>query len=186
MNKRIKEPENKNSFGYVMWLILGSRDIRLTEASHHLGITLNNLSDILHDRHHPTQGWLTEMDWRGALQDNYPAGWEAHQAEFEHYAATLNVGKDRKPDFRRAASNIMRRHVDAIGDDADTLDQDTRVHNLKGKWRRILGGDSELGEDLFQLAVVEFCRLYSLDESNDAYWRLTYTKRFARPPNAQP
>ncbi|MFA5041377.1 MAG: helix-turn-helix transcriptional regulator [Bdellovibrionales bacterium] len=79
----ICEPENKESFGYAVYLILGEKDADIDKAVLCLNkaslpgqkISASNLRSILYGAWRPSQAWLEKNNWRGALIESYPDGW---------------------------------------------------------------------------------------------------------------
>jgi hypothetical protein len=89
------EPKDRNSFTYILWLILGGKDLNVRQVSEHLDIHPTWLSRLFHGLP-VSQNTLIRKRWREVLASEYSEGWRKHADEFEKYAATLPVGADVK------------------------------------------------------------------------------------------
>jgi len=83
------EPKDRNSFGYILWLILGGKDLNARQASEDLKIHPVALSMLFHGRQPVSQKTLIKKQWREVLARAYGEGWREHADEFEKYAAAL-------------------------------------------------------------------------------------------------
>jgi hypothetical protein len=84
-------PKDKNSFAYILWLILGGKDLDVRQVSEHLKIHPTWLSRLFHGLP-VSQQTLSKKRWREVLASEYGEGWRAHADEFEKYASTLPIG----------------------------------------------------------------------------------------------
>jgi hypothetical protein len=89
------EPKDRNSFAYILWLILGGKDLNVRKVSERLDIHPTWLSRLFHGLP-VSQNTLIRKRWREVLASEYGEGWRKHADEFEQYAATLPVGADVK------------------------------------------------------------------------------------------
>jgi hypothetical protein len=85
------EPKDRNSFAYILWLILGGKDLNVRQVSEQLGIHTTWLSRLFHGLR-VSQQTLIKKQWREVLASEYAEGWHAHADEFEKYASTLPIG----------------------------------------------------------------------------------------------
>lgn len=83
------QPEDKQSFGYVLWRILGGENASIRVAAGRLGIGPSTLSSILHGRRRISRQAMAEKDWRGVFAAHYSGTWLDQQAAFEQCAAAL-------------------------------------------------------------------------------------------------
>ena len=86
------QPDGKESFGHVLWCIIGSQAPALAEAARRLAVTPHTLDSILHGRRQISQKALAEKNWRGVLAAYYPDAWPQYQAAFERHAVALPNG----------------------------------------------------------------------------------------------
>src|ERR1700722_13433790 len=91
-------PEEHESFGYILWSILGGKDANLKIAGQNLNISPTTLSPIIHNKHSVTQQFLLDNKWRDILAAQYPFGWYRNREKFEFYTAQLRErGMGRSP-----------------------------------------------------------------------------------------
>lgn len=87
--KHAPQPKDEQSFGYIVWRILGGKHAKIRLAAKRLGVDPSSLSSILHGRWQISQRALTEKNWRDVLAAHYPNTWPIHQSAFEQCALTL-------------------------------------------------------------------------------------------------
>jgi hypothetical protein len=87
------EPKDRNSFAYILWLILGGKDLDVKQVSEQLDIHPTWLSRLFHGLR-VSQQTLIKKQWREVLASEYSEGWRAHADEFEKYASTLPIGAE--------------------------------------------------------------------------------------------
>jgi len=85
------EPKDRNSFAYILWLILGGEDLDVRQVSEHLQIHPTWLSRLFHGLP-VSQQTLIKKRWREVLASEYAERWQEHADEFEKYASTLPIG----------------------------------------------------------------------------------------------
>jgi|GEM_PF-2928622 plasmid maintenance system antidote protein VapI len=83
------EPEDKESFGYILWLIIGGKNAQKNKAAEQLKIDSGSLRAIIYGRGNPSQELVKERQWRKILAEHYPDAWEQYETLFEERAATL-------------------------------------------------------------------------------------------------
>jgi plasmid maintenance system antidote protein VapI len=99
------EPKDKNSFGYILWLILGGKDLNARQISEDLKIHPVALSMLFHGRQSVSQKTLIKKQWREVLAREYGEGWQEHADEFEKYAAALSGGAGNSKIARKIKSH---------------------------------------------------------------------------------
>ncbi len=86
-----KKPEDRSSFGYIVWKILGGRAIGLPLAAQRLGLPKGRLSAILHSHIRPSQQFVTSRQWDRVLGLHYPQAWATHRDAFFARLETLTA-----------------------------------------------------------------------------------------------
>lgn len=89
--------DNIDTFGDVLWHILGGQDFDKHLAAGRLGVDAGHLNHILQGRKHVSQQFLANKRWRAVLAKYYPAGWKQRSAAFERCAARLRVRRGACP-----------------------------------------------------------------------------------------
>jgi hypothetical protein len=87
------EPKDRNSFAYILWLMLGGKELNVRQVSEHLDIHPTWLSRVFHGLP-VSQQTLIKKRWREVLASEYGERWREHADEFEKYAAMLPVGAE--------------------------------------------------------------------------------------------
>ncbi|MFY9287116.1 MAG: hypothetical protein WAO98_01315, partial [Alphaproteobacteria bacterium] len=87
-----REPENKDSFGHVLWKIIGE-DSNKREAAERLGIAKPTISTIFHTSTHVSRQMIEDKKWRTVLALYYPATWAQYKNQFEERARQLRHGR---------------------------------------------------------------------------------------------
>lgn len=104
------QPQNEDSFGFILWNILGGKKTRLLLAAKHLKIPHDQLTKIVHDKRSATQALLREKKWRKVLAEHYSTGWIQQQADFERYAAILpadNLNHCKEPENKDSPGHVL-------------------------------------------------------------------------------
>jgi plasmid maintenance system antidote protein VapI len=163
---KIREPDDKNSFGYVLWSILGGKDASMGEAAERLQIDNANLSKIIDGKwRRVLPKTLAKRKWRETLAQYYPEAWQKYKVAFEERA--INGGKTNtlNGDWRKAVGKFVTRVLGETGDEYKDIVGDVQTPSLKEveMWKRIVSGDQDLNPGLFKDALVEICSLYKLE-----------------------
>jgi hypothetical protein len=99
------EPKDRNSFSYILRLILGGKDLNTRQVSEDLKIHPVCLSMLFHGRQPVSQKTLIKKQWREVLAREYGEGWQEHADEFEKYAAALSGGAGNSKIARKIKSH---------------------------------------------------------------------------------
>jgi hypothetical protein len=92
-----REPRNKESFGHLLWLVLGGKKANVSKAAQRLEVKDCILSDILRGRKKPSQQWLKNKQWRKILAENYPDAWKQYEKVFDERVAELMARPGLRP-----------------------------------------------------------------------------------------
>ncbi len=104
---RLPAPEDKQSFGHVLWLILGEGDVRITRAGKQLRIAPSRLSGIIRGRYSIGARSVRRKGWRRVFANEYPVTWKRFSAAFER---RLQEMENRSPRARkRSLTNPPRK-----------------------------------------------------------------------------
>jgi hypothetical protein len=101
-------PQDRGSFGYVLWKILGGRAIDMPLAALRLQLPGYRLSAIIHNHIPLSQRFVTSRHWDRVLSEHYPHAWAAHRdtffARFEVLAAYpgIHAGRTEPPKDRKS------------------------------------------------------------------------------------
>ncbi len=102
---RKSEPQDKEGFGYALWLVIGGEKANLAQAAERLKVDLPYLHGIIHGEESISRKSIEERGWRATFAVEYKNSWVAHGALFEQRAARLKAGK---PAIIRGPSVIRR------------------------------------------------------------------------------
>jgi plasmid maintenance system antidote protein VapI len=149
---RSRPPKNKNSFGYVLWCILGGKDANIGKAAQQLKIHPTALSRIIHGHLRISKKLIAEKGWRKIFADNYAEGWKLYCADFERHIekrSTKRTSRHRprhrldEIEWRQAVGEFVKRVLDDNGDEIEDILPNVAVTALKKKevWQRIKDGD---------------------------------------------
>ena len=84
-----REPQDKDSFGYAVWLIIGGEEAKFSVSAKLLGIGRTALSEVVHSTANTNQEVLEKYNWREKMAAHFPDAWKQHEAIFEERAAAL-------------------------------------------------------------------------------------------------
>ncbi|MDX2027016.1 MAG: hypothetical protein SFW62_00075 [Alphaproteobacteria bacterium] len=193
-----KEPADQESFGHLLWELLGGENINYDVAIGVLQLSSkSSLSQLLHGHVRPSRTYVLEKDWRNRLKKHNPKAWEKHHKKFEEYVAKFDAIVRRpknkpkhipaeelaKTDWRKAVGSEIRRFVKEKGDDAQTLAHDTQDPAVKQQWGYVLRGDARASPETFCAAMREVCRLYYLEPSDPLYRTFENLRNIDPQPN---
>jgi plasmid maintenance system antidote protein VapI len=75
-------PDDRGSFGNVLWKILGGHAIDVRHAAQRLGLPVHRLSEIIHSHKPLSQRFVMSRQWDRVLAEHYTAAWQAHRETF--------------------------------------------------------------------------------------------------------
>jgi plasmid maintenance system antidote protein VapI len=84
-----REPKDTESFGHILWLILGGKETEIVESAPRLNITAKQLTAIIHSRRKIYQEILSDNYWREILAAYYPNTWQKFSTTFEQRVTAL-------------------------------------------------------------------------------------------------
>jgi hypothetical protein len=93
-----REPSDKDSLGYKLYLIIGGANASVSDAAPKLGISPNPLSMYLHGHNAITRRQFDGKGWQAAFETHFAAGWKAHGEAFMAQLAIESPAKEAKPE----------------------------------------------------------------------------------------
>lgn len=160
-----REPNDKESFGHVLWLILGGENPNITVAARRLGVRRNVLGSIIHDLRNASEQLLLDKRWRETLAQYYPDGWLEHSQAFEERLVQSNQRLEVSiEDWRKAVGEFTSGFLNEKNDTIADIVGDIEYHVLQKPsiWDRVVNGDKHLPISIYRAALEEICRLYHL------------------------
>ncbi|MFY9288418.1 MAG: hypothetical protein WAO98_07940 [Alphaproteobacteria bacterium] len=170
----VQEPQDKESFGHVLFLILGGRNANLAKAQKYLGISRSTLSKIIHNHRNGrdslfiSQQLIVHKNWREAFAEHYPETWKLHAATFEERVKALPVGnaKPRRPSVTKRMLNAWRITAGEVVQEILT-EKGGSIKNLSGDPRvvaLVLQGNPSLDISAYRDVLNEVCGWSSADK----------------------
>jgi hypothetical protein len=169
---KILEPENKESFGYIVWCIIGGKNATIGKTAILLQLAKSHFIRVLHDQVHVTLETLRTKQWREKLSTHFPDTWKDYEADFEHYAKLLPFTRGARFNGSRSRLNGWPRSAEEVGSfighvlksKGDTIADilpDVRTADLKRAdiWEQIISGSQNVPR-LCQAALRELAQLY--------------------------
>lgn len=103
----IVEPENKESLGYAVYLIIRDQPLKLRQHAEKLGMDPARMSQFLHGHVGASQQFVAEKQWKAVFAEHYTTGWAAHAETFNVRLAASPAmpgrGGGRKPGSAKTA-----------------------------------------------------------------------------------
>lgn len=181
--KPVRAPDDKESAGYYLWLIIGGPDANFAEASAHLKTTEQTLYKKIYGKTPFKASDFKQKGWKTILKTVYGPTWKLYGEAWE--AALYKEIAARPPKkpvlgeialWKAAAAEIMRKIIDDSGDAVEDVARDAvgpRVLKQPQTWYGLLRADTKMPAFLYRAALLEVTRLYNLPERpGDAYARV--------------
>jgi plasmid maintenance system antidote protein VapI len=145
--RKSREPQRPDSFGYVLWLIIGGENARIGEAADLLGIDRPSLSKIIHNKQHISQFTMKSQRWPAVLAKHFPAGWMRHKSNFYKHAAKLKraQNKVKRPEDPESVGYVL--WLILGGEDANLGEAAGRLKIQRPSLSAIIHGLDELSQD---------------------------------------
>jgi hypothetical protein len=166
-----REPIDKTSFGYTLWLILGSKEAKIRKAAKRLSVARQFLSDIIHGRRQISQQALRDKQWRETFAVHYTDGWNRHHNTFELRVHNQSLNQKCRnsngasDDWKDAVGEFVKRVLANRGDEFKDIIPKVSVVCLRKEetWQRVTTGEKTLVTSIFRDALKEICKLYQLN-----------------------
>ncbi len=168
-----KEPPNKDSFGWILWLLLGDGQMDVAGTAEALKTTPKHLREILYE------GGGTQEEvkkWIPIFEDLLPGGWARLKDEFEKRMWQLPADQAALDVLPNAAKQpkIANKWRETVGETLKKLRRikgdkllknflpKIRTEDLKQNWKKIEAGNTSIAVSLYQAAIEEACHIYGL------------------------
>lgn len=106
------EPENKDSAGYWLWLIVGGKNIRLKETAKLLNVGAPTLSMFIHDRRKVSQQTITDNQWFKKLAEKHHDTWSLYGGNLKAAVKKLSIRRGsfpREPENKDSLGHVIWR-----------------------------------------------------------------------------
>lgn len=158
----LREPRDKDSFGYTLWLLCGGANGHSNDACALLGILPQQLSGYLHGRSLPSPRVIREHKWREVFAARNPRLWDQCRDDFEARLKKRARGNANPLMMLwQEAAAFITGELDAAAHTHDSIAAEAQTVALRNPeiWQRLCAGDGTLGKSLYRSALKEVCRI---------------------------